>query len=227
MRIAIVEDEEDLRVALARALKREGYEADAFPDAAEALLFFRERVPDLCILDWMLPGMSGLDLCRILRQDQRFRDTAILFLTARTQEMDVVLGLETGADDYVIKPFRMRELMARIKVLLRRHQSGGSNGTLRRGDLWLDRLTYQAGFGDAIFSVTPTEWRLLELLTRHPGRVYTRSQILNALWPDDRDVEDRTVDVHVARLRDKMGDAQTLVETVRGIGYRLKDTPSP
>ncbi len=222
-RIAVVEDERDILETLCLSLEREGYEPAGFEDGAAALLAFRDRVPELVILDWMLPGMSGLDLCRILRGDQRFSRTAILMLTARGTEMDAVAGLNAGADDYVVKPFRTRELMARVKALLRRSTQAGDQQSLKRlGTLWLDTATYRAGTGDTVFDLTPTEFRLLELLIRHPGRVYTRGQILTGLWPDDRAVEDRAVDVHIARLREKMGRDDQWVETVRGVGYRMK-----
>ena len=222
--IAVVEDERDILETLCHALEREGYESMACADGASALLAFRERVPDLVLLDWMLPGLSGLDLCRILRGDQRFAHTPVCMLTARGTEMDVVAGLNAGADDYVIKPFRTRELLARVKALLRRSSQASEQVGLRRvGSLWMDTGTYRAGAGDVVFDLTPTEFKLLELLLRHPGRVYTRGQILSNLWPDDRSVEDRAVDVHIARLREKMEAEGTLVETVRGVGYRLRE----
>jgi len=222
-RVAVVEDEQDIRETLCFALEREGYDASGFADGAMALLAFRERVPDVVVLDWMLPGMSGFDLCRIVKGDQRFSRTAILMLTAKGTEMDVVAGLNAGADDYVVKPFRTRELLARIKALLRRTtQSDQGPGLKRHGGLWLDPATYRAGAGDKGFDLTPTEFKLLELLIRHPGRVYTRGQILTTLWPEDKAVEDRAVDVHIARLREKMAKEGAVVETVRGVGYRLK-----
>lgn len=221
--IAVVEDEKDILETLCHAFEREGYEAAGFTDGAMALLAFRDRVPDVVVLDWMLPGMSGLDLCRILRGDQRFAHTTILMLTARGTEMDAVAGLNAGADDYVVKPFRTRELMARVKALLRRTSRVSEQESVKRfGEVWLDTATYRAGMGDKVFDLTPTEFKLLELLMRHPGRVYTRGQILSGLWPDDRAVEDRAVDVHIARLREKMGREGRLVETVRGVGYRMK-----
>jgi len=221
--VAVVEDEKDILETLCHAFEREGYEVAGFSDGAMALLAFRGRVPDVVVLDWMLPGMSGLDLCRILRGDQRFARTTILMLTARGTEMDAVAGLNAGADDYVVKPFRTRELMARVKALLRRSNRGADQESVKRhGEVWLDTATYRAGAGDDVFDLTPTEFKLLELLMRHPGRVYTRGQILSGLWPDDRAVEDRAVDVHVARLREKMGPDGRLVETVRGVGYRMK-----
>ncbi len=205
------------------ALEREGYEVNGFGDGATALLAFRDRVPDVVIIDWMLPGMSGVDLCRILRGDQRFNRTGLLMLTARGTEMDVVAGLGSGADDYVIKPFRTRELLARVKAVLRRYTAEPDSSNMRRvGDIWLDTATYRSGSGDTTFDLTPTEFKILELLVRHPGRVYSRGQILNNLWPDDKAVEDRAVDVHIARLRDKMGAESGRVETVRGVGYRLR-----
>jgi two-component system phosphate regulon response regulator PhoB len=222
-RVAVVEDEQDIRETLCFALEREGYEASGFADGAAALLAFRERVPDVVVLDWMLPGMSGFDLCRILRGDQRFARTGVLMVTARGTEMDVVAGLNAGADDYVVKPFRTRELLARLKALLRRTAQAESGPGLKRlGEVWLDPATYRSGAGERVFDLTPTEFKLLELLIRHPGRVYTRGQILTTLWPEDRAVEDRAVDVHIARLREKMGQEGSLVETVRGVGYRLK-----
>jgi|WetSurMetagenome_2_1015567.scaffolds.fasta_scaffold20730_2 two-component system, OmpR family, phosphate regulon response regulator PhoB len=225
-RIAVVEDEADILEALRLALKREGYEVDAYPDGAEALLGFRQRVPDLVLLDWMLPGMSGLDLCRVLRSDSRFSRCAVIMLTARGSEMDVVTGLGQGSDDYIVKPFKTREVIARIKAVLRRYQVDAAPTSLRRvGQLWLEPATYRAGDDSGAFDLTPMEFKLLEMLLRHPGRVYSRGQILSTLWPDDRAVEDRAVDVHIARLRDKMGRSARQVETVRGLGYRLKDAP--
>ena len=223
LRVSVVEDERDILDALCYTLQREGYECEGFADGASALLAFRDRVPDAVIVDWMLPGMSGLDLCRILRGDQRFQRTGLLMLTARGTELDVVTALNVGADDYVVKPFRSRELLARLKALLRRTAQAEAQQPLRRAEgVWLDTGTYRAGAGDVVFDLTPTEFKLLELLIRRPGRVYTRGQILSNLWPDDKAVEDRAVDVHVARLREKMGREGRLVETVRGVGYRFK-----
>jgi len=224
-RIAVVEDEPDILETLALALRREGYDVDLYPDGAQALLGFRQRVPDLVLLDWMLPGMSGLDLCRVLRTDSRFFKTAVVMLTARGQEIDIVAGLSQGADDYVVKPYRTRELLARVKAVLRRYKApeGSQSGVRRSGDLWLEAATYRAGDAKGPFDLTPTEFKLLEMIMRHPGRVYTRGQILSTLWPDDHAVEDRAVDVHIARLREKMGISGRFVETVRGVGYRLKE----
>ena len=224
-RIAVVEDEPDILETLALALQREGHDVDVYPDGAQALLGFRQRVPDLILLDWMLPGMSGLDLCRVLRADSRFAKTAIVMVTARGQEMDVVAALSQGADDYVVKPYRTRELMARVKAVLRRFKApeGTQSGVRRSGELWLEASTYRAGDSKGVFDLTPTEFKLLEMLMRHPGRVYTRGQILSTLWPDDRAVEDRAVDVHIARLREKMRASGLFVETVRGVGYRLRE----
>jgi two-component system, OmpR family, phosphate regulon response regulator PhoB len=220
--VAVVEDEPDILESLCLALRREGHEAVGFTDGSEALLGFRERVPDVVLLDWMLPGLSGMELCRILRGDRRFARTTICMLTARATETDIVSGLGAGADDYVTKPFSMREVMARVKTLLRRTCGADEAGALRRaGTLWLDPCTYRAGEGDRPFDLTPTEFKLLDLLLRHPSRVYSRGQIITTLWPDDRAVEDRVVDVHVARLREKMGRSGGRVETVRGVGYRL------
>lgn len=223
-RIAVVEDERDILETLALSLRREGFEADEYPDGAEALLGFRQKVPDLVLLDWMLPGMSGIDLLRVLRSDKRFERCGIIMLTARGTEVDVVTGLNLGADDYVVKPFKTRELFARVRALLRRlgGESGAEAAVRRLGEVWVEPATYRAGDAKETFDLTPTEFKLLEMLLRHPGRVYTRGQILTAIWPDDRAVDDRAVDVHIARLREKMGKQGALVETVRGVGYRVR-----
>jgi two-component system phosphate regulon response regulator PhoB len=145
-------------------------------------------------------------------------------LTARGTELDVVTGLNLGADDYVVKPFKTRELLARVRALLRRFgcESGVEAAVRRLGEVWLEPATYRAGDSKGTFDLTPTEFKLLEMLMRHPGRVYTRGQILSSIWPDDRAVDDRAVDVHIARLREKMGKHGSLVETVRGVGYKVR-----
>jgi len=224
-RVAVVEDEADIRDTLALALTREGHQTETYRDGAEALLGFRQKVPDLVLLDWMLPGLSGFDLLRILRTDARFARVAVVMLTARGTEVDIVAALGQGADDYVVKPFRTRELLARVKAVLRRYagEPGPHDAIRRLGELWLEPATYRAGSNKGAFDLTSTEFKLLEMLMRHPGRVFTRGQILQAIWPDDRAVEDRAVDVHVARLRGKMGPSGKAVETVRGVGYRMKD----
>lgn len=223
-RVAVVEDEADIRDTLALALRREGYDVEDYADGASALLGFRGRVPDLVLLDWMLPGLSGLDLLRVLRADSRFARCGVVMVTARGSEVDIVAGLNQGADDYVVKPFKSRELLARVRAVLRRYAAAapsGTEGLRRHGEVWLEPATFRAGNASGPFDLTPTEFKLLDLLMRHPGRVYTRGQVLSALWPDDRAVEDRAVDVHVARLREKMGASARAVETVRGVGYRL------
>jgi two-component system, OmpR family, phosphate regulon response regulator PhoB len=221
-RVAVVEDEGDILDSICLALVREGHNVVGLADGTSALLEFRQRVPDLVVVDWMLPGLSGIDLCRTLRADARFARTAVCMLTARATEMDVVAGLSAGADDYVIKPFRTRELMARIRTLLRRTEALSDGAALRRfGDLWLDGVSHRAGNAGGTFDLTPTEFRLLDLLLQYPCRVFSRSQVIACLWPDDRAVDDRVVDVHIARLREKLGAAGGMVETVRGAGYRL------
>ena len=224
-RVAIVEDESDLRETLGLALRRLGYDVEEYPDGAEALLGFRQRVPDVVLLDWMLPGISGLDLLKVIRADRRFSSCGVLMVTARGTEMDIVTGLNQGADDYLVKPVKSRELSARIQAVTRRYISKIEEmEPLRRwGDTWLEPATYRAGDANSVFELTPTEFKLLEMLMHHPGRVYTRGQFLAVLWPDDKDVEERAVDVHIARLRDKMGKSGNLVETVRGVGYRLRE----
>jgi two-component system phosphate regulon response regulator PhoB len=180
-------------------------------------------LPDLILLDWMLPGMSGVDFARRLRADERTREVPIIMLTARTEERDKVLGLETGADDYITKPFSPRELVARIKAVLRRRAPQVTEDVVEIGKLRLDPVTHRvAAAGDPI-SLGPTEFRLLHYLMTHPERVHSRTQLLDGVWGDHVFVEERTVDVHVRRLRSALEPSGTdaLIQTVRGAGYRL------
>lgn len=227
--IAVVDDEETLRETVGFALRREGYRVDPFPDGLTAWRSFERGLPDLAILDILMPQMDGLELCRRVRAlSERL---PILFLTSKDEEFDKVLGLELGADDYLCKPFSMRELLARVKVLLRRaalraEPAGGDDERIVEvGRLRLDLRRYQAHWAGTALPLTVTEFTLLHALARHPGHVKTRAQLLQEGYPDDAYVSDRTIDSHIKRLRRKLGEADPAfdaVETVYGLGYRWR-----
>jgi len=224
-KIAIVEDEKDIRESLEILLKREDYEAVSYPDGTEALIGFKQSVPDLVLLDWMMPGLSGIDLLKVLRNDSRFRKCGIIMVTAKSSEISVVDALNVGADDYVVKPYRKEELLARMKAVIRRYcpPDEKKDDTLRLGEVWVNKLSFQAGDGETKFDLTPMEFRLLSLFVSNPGRLFTRSHIIRQFWQDDSEVEERAVDIHIARLRDKMKKSGRLIETVRGLGYRVRE----
>jgi two-component system response regulator ChvI len=225
--IALVDDETSLRETVAFALGREGYRVVQFADGLAAWRSFEQTLPDLAVLDILMPEMDGLELCRRLRSlSERL---PILFLTSRDEELDRVLGLELGADDYLCKPFSMRELATRVKVLLRRAkmraepEAGGAGRRLERGRLRLDLDRYQAVLAEVPIALTVTEFTLLHALVLHPGHVKTRAQLIAAAYPNDAYVSDRTIDSHVKRLRRKLAGADpsfSPIETVYGLGYR-------
>jgi two-component system phosphate regulon response regulator PhoB len=227
-RILIIEDEAPIRDMVAFALRR----ADMLPisvgDAAEAQLAIAEVVPDLILLDWMLPGISGMDLARRLRKDELTRELPIIMLTARGEETDRIAGLEAGVDDYVVKPFSTRELVARIKAVLRRSQGEDSSGLIELGGLRLDGLAHRVFVGDEQVHLGPTEYRLLHFFMAHAERVYSRAQVLDHVWGGSVYVEERTVDVHIRRLRKALEawSLDTLIQTVRGTGYRFSAHPA-
>ena len=226
-RILIVEDEASIREMVAFALRK----ADMLPvhaeDARTAQLAIAEQVPDLILLDWMLPGMSGLELARRLTREKLTHEVPIIMLTARGEEVDRVNGLEAGVDDYVVKPFSTRELVARIKAVLRRSRGDDGNGMLEVGGLRLDSAAHRVHAGDDRVVLGPTEYRLLHFFMTHPERVYSRSQLLDQVWGGSVYVEERTVDVHIRRLRKALEPSQldTLLQTVRGAGYRFSTHP--
>ncbi len=231
-RILIVEDEPAIRDMLAFALRKGEYEPVHAGDAREAQAAIVDRVPDLILLDWMLPGTSGLDLARRWRREELTREIPIIMLTARGEENDRVGGLEAGVDDYVVKPFSARELLARIRAVMRRSREDDDDGSIRLGPLRIDgaahRLFARSG-GDAHadnevpIQIGPTEYRLLHFFMTHAERVYTRSQLLDHVWGGSVYVEERTVDVHIRRLRKTLepAGADAMVQTVRGAGYRF------
>ena len=221
-KILIVEDEQPIREMIAFHLSRAGYKTLEAYDCREARKLIADARPDLALIDWMLPDMSGLELTRMLKRDADYEDLAIIMLTARAEERDKVSGLEGGADDYITKPFSPRELVARIQAVLRR---GGRSGVelVNAGVLEVDAAGHRVRANGAEIKLGPTEYRLLYFLITHPDRVYSRSQLLDRVWGANVYVEERTVDVHVRRLRKALTDvgADDYIQTVRGAGYRF------
>lgn len=227
-RILIVEDEEPLTLLLRYNLEAEGYEVETVARGDDAEIHLRDSAPDLVLLDWMLPGLSGIELCRRIRARRDTERVPIIMLTARGEEGERIRGLATGADDYVVKPFSLPELIARVQALLRRTRPGHVAGLLSAGDLEVDRRTRRVRRGGEELHLGPTEFRLLEYLMQTPGRVYSRAQLLDAVWGRDVYVDERTVDVHVGRLRKALTPAgeKNPLRTVRGAGYAFDETYS-
>ena len=221
--VLAVEDEESLATLLQYNLDKEGYRVGVASDGEEALMMIDEQAPDLVVLDWMLPKVSGVEVCRRLRSRPETRNLPIIMLTARGEETDRIRGLDTGADDYVVKPFSMTELAARIRAVLRRIRPGLAEDRIRHGDLVIDRAAHRVRRGPREVRLGPTEFRLLDYLMQHPGRVFSREQLLDAVWGSDVYVEARTVDVHIGRLRKALneGTEDDPIRTVRSAGYSL------
>ena len=224
--VLIVEDEPAIRDMVAFALTRAGIEPVHAGDTRAAQEAIIARVPDLILLDWMLPGMSGLEFARRLRRDELTRSVPVIMLTARGEEDDRVSGLDAGVDDYVVKPFSARELVARVKAVLRRSQGESEEGTVELGGLRIDGPAHRVFAGDRPVAIGPTEYRLLHFFMTHPERVYSRGQLLDHVWGGNVYVEERTVDVHIRRLRKTLEPfaLDGLVQTVRGSGYRFSTT---
>ena len=223
-RILIVEDERALADVLAYNLRREGYEVAVVHDGRDALARVQAAPPDLVVLDLMLPGLDGLDVCREVRAGERTRHVPILMLTAKAEETDQVVGFSLGADDYVTKPFSVKVLVQRVKALLRRgHRPPDEADVVEHAGLRVDRLRHKAFLDDRELDLTLTEFKLLDCLVRQPGRAFTRAQLMDGAM-GDAIVLERTIDVHVKTLRRKLGRAD-LIETVRGVGYRFRDRP--
>lgn len=225
-RILIVEDEESLTVLLRYNLEKEGYAVEAVMRGDEAEVRLKERTPDLLLLDWMLPGVSGIELCRRLRVRPETQTLPIIMLTARGEEFDRVRGLATGADDYVVKPFSVPELMARVKAALRRANPLSTEAILKAGDLEIDRDKRRVHRAGQEVQLGPTEFRLLEYLMQAPGRVFSREQLLTQVWRENTYVDERTVDVHVGRLRKALNrdHERDPIRTVRGFGYSFDES---
>ena len=223
-KVLVIEDEPDILEVIQYNLEREGHKVIACRNGEQGLSRIRTDNPDLVILDLMLPGMDGVEVCRQVKADPITRAIPIIMVTAKSEESDIVLGLGIGADDYLGKPFSPRELIARVKVVLRRgplrEQSGGGERVVR-GSLTIDLGRHEAHIAEQPIVLTPTEMRLLHFLASHPGRVFPRAHLLSRVIGEDALVTDRNIDVHVRALRQKLGDQQDLIQTVRGVGYRF------
>ncbi|MBU4432896.1 MAG: phosphate regulon transcriptional regulator PhoB [Alphaproteobacteria bacterium] len=221
--VLVVEDEDALATLLHYNLDKEGYQVAVAGDGEEALTMASERAPDLVILDWMLPKVSGIEVCRRLRGRSETRNVPIIMLTARGEESDRIRGLDTGADDYVVKPFSMVELTARVRAVLRRIRPGLADDRITVGDIIIDRVAHRVKRQGKEVHLGPTEFRLLDYLMQHPGRVFSREQLLDAVWGSDVYVEARTVDVHIGRLRKALNGSADgdPIRTVRSAGYSL------
>jgi two-component system phosphate regulon response regulator PhoB len=223
--ILIVEDEPAIRDMIAFALRTQSYQPICAQDGKDAIQSIAERIPDLILLDWMLPGMTGIELVRRFRKEPNTRDVPIIMLTAKGEETDRITGFDSGVDDYVVKPFSARELLARIKAVLRRSRETEEDGSIRIGALHLDGSQQKLRVNEQHVHIGPTEYRLLHFFMSHANRVYSRNQLLDFVWGGSTDIEDRTVDVHIRRLRKALEPFQLedMIETVRGSGYRFSD----
>ena len=222
-RLLLVEDDPGLTELLKWHLEREAFDVEHTPDGEEALLLAKAAPPDLVLLDWMIEGISGIEVCRRLRRTSGTAQVPIIIITGRDEESDRIRGLETGADDYVVKPFSPRELVARVGAVLRRSRPAEASEQLRFADLEMDLAGYRVRRGGRTVPLGPTEFRLLRHLLEHPGRVFSRERLLDAVWGHDSDIELRTVDVHIRRLRKAInaGGRPDLIRTVRAAGYAL------
>lgn len=226
--IVVVEDEPDILEVLSYNLKREGFDVSTSLDGAQGLELIRKKNPDLVLLDLMLPGMDGLDICRQLKSNTATRHIPVIMVTAKGEESDVVLGLGIGADDYIAKPFSPKELVARVKAVLRRGSGNQQTGQKQRIEidrLIIDNSKHSVTLDDRAINLTATEFRLLYFLASHAGRVFSREQLLNQSLGDDSIVIDRNIDVHIRSIRKKLIDYQ-FIETIRGVGYRFKESGS-
>jgi DNA-binding response OmpR family regulator len=221
--ISVIDDEPDIVELVSVNLKKDGFKPKGFYDVASFLRFLKKQIPELIILDLMLPDTSGLDLCKQLKNDHRYSAIPIIMLTAKADETDKILGLELGADDYITKPFSPRELVARVKTVLRRAENKMSGKTSRIGQLTIDFDKYLVVSEGKTVNLTTTEFKILELLASKKGYVFSRDKILDHLWGEEKIVIDRTIDVHIRNLREKLGAAGKIIKNVRGIGYRLEE----
>jgi DNA-binding response OmpR family regulator len=225
-KIVIIEDEPDILEVLSYNLRREGFDVVAAHDGLQGLALVKREQPDLVLLDLMLPGMDGIELCGSVKKNPATQNTLIIMVTAKGEESDIVLGLGVGADDYVTKPFSPKELVARVKAVLRRGvmlETQSAQEQITLGELVIDAVKYRVSFAGKEVKLTATEFRILQFLASHPGRVFTREQLLNHALGDDVVVVDRNIDVHVRGIRKKMEVEPPLIETIRGIGYRMAE----
>ena len=225
--ILIVDDERAIREMIGLALQQAGYRYLQAANAHEAELAIREDHPDMVLLDWMMPGLSGAEFARRLRRQEKTRTLPIIMVTAKTEEEDKIRGLDSGVDDYIAKPFSPGELIARIRALLRRSTSSNDSERLEQAGLMLDTASHRVLAGNIEIALGPTEFRLLKFFMGHAERVFSREQVLNHVWGDNVFIEDRTVDVHIRRLRKALESSghDKLIQTVRGAGYRFSKTP--
>lgn len=222
-KILIVDDEKDIVELVEYNLEREGYRVTSAYNGEEALELVRKELPNLIILDLMLPGIDGLEVCRVLKRDSRTFNIPIIMLTAKGEEADIVAGLELGADDYVTKPFSVRQLIARMRAVLRRMVTPTKDKDLIKiDDLIIDSIKHTVTLEGKLLELTSTEFKLLKCLAGDPGRVFTRDQLLNNVWSEETFIVDRAVDVHIRRLRKKLGRASKFIVTVRGVGYKFE-----
>ncbi len=222
--IAIVDDEPDIVELVSLHLQKGGYKVRSFEDADGLFKFLKSNLPDLVILDLMLPDADGFEICKFLKKEDKFNSIPVIMLTARSDEMDKIIGLELGADDYVTKPFSPRELLARVKAVLRREEKIHKSQKVRIGEiLEVDLQKYEINVDGRKVDLTSTEFRILKLLSERKGWVYARDQILDYLGVQDKGVLDRTVDVHIKNLREKLGPAGKFIKNIRGVGYKLED----
>jgi two-component system phosphate regulon response regulator PhoB len=223
--VLVVEDEDAIREMLGLVLEQAEFAVRAVADTHQAQAVLNESVPDLILLDWMLPGLSGVEWARRLKKDKQYGEVPIIMITARGEEEDRIKGLDVGADDYVTKPFSPRELVARIKAVLRRSNKYGKSGRIEIGGIVLDVDEHRVSISNNDVDMSPTEYRLLEFFLTHPGKVYSRSQLLDQVWGRSSFIEERTVDVHIRRLRKILAeyDREELIQTVRGFGYRFSE----
>lgn len=221
--VLVVEDEDAIREMLGMVLEQADFSVRAASDAHQALAMMNQTEPDLILLDWMLPGLSGVEWARRLKKDEVYSDIPIILLTARGEEEDRVRGFEVGADDYVTKPFSTRELIARIRAVLRRSGRIGKSSRIELGGIVLDTDEHRVSIGQSQVTLSPTEYRLLEFFLTHPDKVYSRNQLLDQVWGRSTYIEERTVDVHIRRLRKILAEhnREEMIQTVRGFGYRF------
>ncbi len=221
-RIAIIEDEPDIAELIGIHLEKSGYRVKTFGDGASFYEYTENSSPDLLILDLMLPDMDGYDICRQIKNNDGTAALPIIILSAKSDEVDKILGLELGADDYIVKPFSPRELVARVKAIMRRYLAGDQSRTTEIGGLVLDNDRYSVSVDSTTVELTPFEFRILELLTARQGWVFTRETILSSLWGEDKTVKSRSIDVHILNLRNKIGRYGRHIKSVRGIGYTFE-----
>lgn len=222
--IFVVEDDKNIRELIEYNLNRDGYKVLSADNGDDAIERIKRELPSLVILDWMLPGMDGLEVCQILRGDRATRHIPIIMLTAKSEESDMIVGLQMGADDYIPKPFSPKILSARVKAILRRQAQMQKASDVRKMEsLVIDTARHKITYQDKVLELTLIEFSILEFLSRHPGRVFNRDQIMDGAWKEGTCVVDRAVDVHIQAIRKKLGKGADFIETVRGVGYRFKE----